>query len=177
MGWTDLLAQQGSGHNEDIPDYLLFADADAKARATARPSAEQRYKDALVVVENKRFGLHLDRRDKIDRVQSSTPHSQILHYLSVADTVSEGNISWGILTNGSLWRLYDRRTSPRATAYFEIDLGTTLESDEDTKLFTLIFGRDSFTPQSGANASFLEFALSLNPPKDTGGWRENTGGT
>ena len=159
LGWTDLLAQQGSGHNEDIPDYLLFADADAKARATARPSAEQRYKDALVVVENKRFGLHLDRRDKIDRVQSITPHSQILHYLSVADTVSEGNIRWGILTNGSLWRLYDRRASPRATAYFEIDLGTTLESVEDTKLFTLIFGRDSFTPQGGANASFLEFAL------------------
>ena len=159
LGWTDLLAQQGSGHNEDIPDYLLFADADAKARATARPNAEQRYKDALVVVENKRFGLHLDRRDKIDRVQSSTPHSQILHYLSVADTVSEGNIRWGILTNGSLWRLYDRRTSPRATAYFEIDLSTTLESVEDTKLFTLLFGRDSFTPQSGANASFLEFAL------------------
>ena len=159
LGWTDLLAQQGSGHNEDIPDYLLFADAQVKARATTRPSAEQRYKDALVIVENKRFGLHLDRRDKIDRVQSSTPHSQILHYLSVADTVSEGNIRWGILTNGSLWRLYDRRTSPRATAYFEIDLGTTLESAEDTKLFTLIFGRDSFTPQSGANASFLEFAL------------------
>ena len=159
LGWTDLLAQQGSGHNQDIPDYLLFADAQSKDRATARLSAEQRYTDALVVVENKRFGLHLDRRDKIDSVQSSTPHSQILHYLSVADTVSEGNIRWGILTNGSLWRLYDRRTSPRATAYFEIDLGTTLESVEDTKLFTLIFGRDSFTPQSGANASFLEFAL------------------
>ena len=61
LGWTDLLAQQGSGHNQDIPDYLLFADAQSKDRATVRPSAEQRYKDALVVVENKRFGLHLNQ--------------------------------------------------------------------------------------------------------------------
>ena len=159
LGWTDRLPQQGSGRNDDIPDYLLFADANAKARAIARPSAEQRYKDALVVVENKRFGLHLDRRNKIDRIQSSTPHGQILHYLSVADTVSDGNIRWGILTNGSLWRLYDLRTSPRATAYFETDLRTALESEADTKLFTLLFGRDSFTPQGGANASFLEAAL------------------
>ena len=32
LGWTDLLAQQGSGHNEDIPDYLLFADRRGEAR-------------------------------------------------------------------------------------------------------------------------------------------------
>ena len=32
LGWTDLLAQQGSGHNEDIPDYLLFADRRASPR-------------------------------------------------------------------------------------------------------------------------------------------------
>ena len=159
LGWTDHLPQQGSGRNEDIPDYLLFVDQAAKARAAAKPTAEQRYQDALVVVENKRFGLQLDRRDKIDRVQSSTPHSQILHYLSVADTVSDGNIRWGILTNGSLWRLYDRRTSPRATAYFEVDLGATLESEDETKLFALLFGRNSFTPQGGASASFLEAAL------------------
>ena len=159
LGWTDHLPQQGSGRNEDVPDYLLFADQAAKARAAARPTAEQRYQDALIGVENKRFGLQLDRRDKIDRVQSSTPHSQILHYLSVADTVSDGNIRWGILTNGSLWRLYDRRTSPRATAYFEVDLGATLESENETKLFALLFGRNSFAPQGGASTSFLEVAL------------------
>ena len=159
LGWTDHLPQQGSGQNEGTPDYLLFADDGAKARAAARPATEQRYQDALVVVENKRFGLHLDRRDKTDRVRAGTPHSQILHYLSEADTASNGNIRWGILTNGSQWRLYDRRTSPRATAYFEVDLAGTLKSEENTKLFTLLFSRTSFTPQGGASIGFLEAAL------------------
>ena len=159
LGWVDHLPQQGSGRNADIPDYLLFPDANAKARAIAKPTAEQRYQDALVVLENKRFRLPLDRRDMTDKVQSSTPHSQILHYLSVADTVSEGNIRWGILTNGTLWRLYDRSTSPRATAYFETDLSESLESERGTSLFALLFGRDSFTPQGGASTSFLESAI------------------
>lgn len=33
LGWTDSLPQQGTARNEDIPDHLLFADAQAKARA------------------------------------------------------------------------------------------------------------------------------------------------
>ena len=53
LGWTDYLPQQGAGRNEDMPDLLLFPNADAKARAIARESAEQRYRDGLVVVESK----------------------------------------------------------------------------------------------------------------------------
>ena len=61
-----------------------------------------------------------------------------------------------------MWRLYDQRTRPRATAYFEADLGTLLKSgDEDgLRLFHLLFRRESFTPQQGATASFLETALA-----------------
>ena len=33
LGWADYLPQQGSVRNEDIPDHLLFADAEAKQRA------------------------------------------------------------------------------------------------------------------------------------------------
>ena len=40
LGWTDYLPQQGASRNEDIPDLLLFPDADTKERAIARASTE-----------------------------------------------------------------------------------------------------------------------------------------
>ena len=62
LGWADYLPQQGSDRNEDIPDHLLFADAESKDRATAKPGPN-RYPDALAVSESKRFDLSLDDRD------------------------------------------------------------------------------------------------------------------
>ena len=161
LGWTDRLPQQGSGRNEDIPDYLLFPDSQAKSRAIARTNAEDRYLDATAVVENKRFGLPLDKLDGNDKVQPSTPHGQILRYLSSADYASDGNVQWGILTNGALWRLYDCRTRPRSTAFFEADLSVMLQSgEEDIRLFHLLFGRNSFIKHGGDQVSFLDAALS-----------------
>ena len=106
LGWNDFLPQQGSDHNEDIPDYLLFGDAESKVRAVIKPAAA-RYTDALAVAESKRFGLPL--LDARDGNQSSSPHRQLQRYLSTADIISDGRIRWGILTNGRLWRLFCRR--------------------------------------------------------------------
>ena len=162
LGWVDYLPQQGTTRNEDIPDLLLFPDAGSKERAGARAGAEERYRDATAVEESKRFGLPLDARDRGDRSQSRTPHGQIIRYLSTAEAESESRIRWGILTNGGVWRLYDYRARPRATSYFEADLGQLLEADDTDGLrtFHLLFRRDSFAPQDGATASFLEAALA-----------------
>ena len=162
LGWVDYLPQQGTTRNEDIPDHLLFPDADSKERAAARASAEERYRDATAVEESKRFGLPLDARDGGDGRQSKTPHGQIIRYLSTAEAESDSRIRWGILTNGGVWRLYDYRARPRATSYFEADLGQLLEADDTDGLrtFYLLFRRDSFAPQDGATASFLEAALA-----------------
>ena len=162
LGWTDYLPQQGAARNEDIPDLLLFPNTGAKERASARPIAVERYRDAAAVEESKRFGLPLDAPDKDEKRQSRTPHGQILRYLSTAEVESESRIRWGLLTNGGVWRLYDHRARPRATGYFEADLGKIWESgDEDSlRLFYLLFRRDSFTPLQGATTSFLEAALA-----------------
>ena len=162
LGWADYLPQQGTTRNEDIPDYLLFTDAASKERAAERTIPEERFRDAIVVEESKRFGLSLDARDRDDGRQSRTPHGQILRYLSTADIESESRIRWGFLTNGGLWRLYDYRARPRATSYFEADLGEMLASggEDGLRLFYLLFRRDSFTPQQGATTSFLEAALA-----------------
>ena len=157
LGWVDYLPQQGSDHNEDIPDHLLFGDAESKDRAFAKPSPN-RYPDALVVAESKRFNRPLDARGK-----TSSPHGQILRYLATADINSDGRIRWGILTNGRVWRLYDRRALPRASGYYEVDLEAAFHADDDfhaLRAFRLLFGRDAFSPQHGAQTSFLEDAIA-----------------
>ena len=113
------------------------------------------------VEESKRFGLPLDARDEHDVVRARTPHGQILRYLSTAENVSDGGARWGILTNGGVWRLYDRRARPRATGYFEIDLADVLRrGDQDgLRAFNLLFRRDSFVRRAGATETFLERAL------------------
>ena len=162
LGWADYLPQQGSIRNEDIPDHLLFADAAAKQRATAKRKPRDRYLDALVVEESKRFGLALDTRDKDGETMAGTPHGQILRYLSTAEIASENRIRWGILTNGGVWRLYDCRSRPRASGYFEADLKTLLDpgNEDGLRVFHLLFRRDSFTLQKGAKTTFLEAALA-----------------
>ena len=161
LGWTDYLPQQGASGNEDIPDHLLFSDADSKERAGGRGSARERYRDAWVVEESKRFGLSLDARDADEGNRSRTPHGQILRYLTTAEIESEGRIRWGILTDGGVWRLYDHLSRPRATGYFEVGLEEALQpgNEDALRAFYLLFRRESFIPRDGAVATFLEMAL------------------
>ena len=161
LGWADYLPQQGTAGNEDIPDLLLFPDADSKERAVGRDSAEQRYPDGVAVGESKRFGLPLDARDGERRRASRTPHGQMLRYLSTAEIESDGRVRWGMLTSGGVWRLYYSRARPRATGYFEVDLGSVLGAgDEDAlRVFYLLFRRESFVLRDGARTTFLQTAL------------------
>ena len=161
LGWEDYLPQQGTAGNEDIPDHLLFRDADSKARAASEGKARDSYRHALAVEESKRFRLALDASGH-DGGPRRTPHGQILRYLSTADSVSDGRVRWGILTNGKVWRLYDYRARPRANGYFEADLEELLKGDQEEGLhtFQLLFQRESFVRQRGATATFLEAALA-----------------
>ena len=156
LGWTEYVPQPSAAGHEDIPDHLLFADAESKARA-GNP-----FEYATVVEESKRFGLSLDSRDRGDRAQRGTPHGQILRYLATAEIESEGRIRWGILTNGSVWRLYDYRARPRASGYFEADLAELLQpgNEDGLRVFHLLFRRESFTLRDGATSTFLEEALA-----------------
>ena len=161
LGWDDYLPQQGTAQNEDIPDLLLFPDADSKERAVAKASAKQRYPDGVAVGESKRFGLPLDARDGERLRASRTPHGQMLRYLSTAEIESDGRIRWGMLTSGDVWRLYYSRARPRSTGYFEVDLGSVLGAgDEDAlRVFYLLFRRESFVLRDGARTTFLQTAL------------------
>ena len=156
LGWTEYVPQPSAAGHEDIPDHLLFVDAESKTRA-GNP-----FQYATVVEESKRFGLALDSRDRKDRAQRGTPHGQILRYLATAEIESEGRIRWGILTNGRVWRLYDYRARPRASGFFEADLADLLQPgrEDDLRVFHLLFRRESFTLRDGATSTFLEAALA-----------------
>ena len=162
LGWADYLPQQGASGGEDIPDHLLFADAESKARAAAHREPGARFASALVVQESKRLGLPLDVRDTDERGRRNTPHGQILRYLEAAHLASDGRIRWGILTNGTVWRLYDYRARPRASGYYEADLTEFLRPgrEADLRVFHLLFRREAFTPAPGGGPTFLEVALA-----------------
>ena len=155
LGWNDYLPQQRAG--DEIPDHLLFADAQSKRRAEERLNPSQRIADALVISESKRLGLSLDKRDG-----DGTPHNQILRYLDTAAILSDGNIRYGILTNGGVWRLYDHQARPRATAYCEANLeNILLRGDENAlRAFYLLFRRAAFIRADGATATFVEDAIA-----------------
>ena len=162
LGWVDYLSQPGTSRNEDIPDHLLFENAESMQRAAGKSQPGDRFLDALVVEESKRFGFPLDARDQGGGAPSRTPHGQILRYLSTAEIVSSGTIRWGILTNGKVWRLYDHRARPRADGYFEAKLPEILKpgNENQLRLFHLLFRRDSFILRQGATTTFLEHALA-----------------
>ena len=162
LDWRDYLPQQSVSAGEEIPDHLLFGDAASKTRAASRSDPGACYYDALLVQESKRFDHPLDSSDSKDHVQRSSPHAQILRYLQTAYNLSEGRIRFGILTNGAVWRLYDQRARPRASAYYEVDLLTILREKQKKELllFFLLFRRQAFTPVTGVSETFIESALA-----------------
>ena len=160
LGWTNYLPQQSASGGEDIPDLLLFGSAEAKARASGAQGSA--YLEAVAVAELKRFHRPLDTRGTGGGPRASSPHAQILRYLATADSVTDGQLRWGVLTNGGVWRLYDQKTRPRATAFYEADLEALLNADDEDGLraFHLLFRRAAFVRRPGAAATFLETALA-----------------
>ena len=159
LGWTDDISQATAPGGEDRPDLLLFQDTQAKARATSSEASP--FLEALAVAELKPFRRQFDTRGQGKGIQASSPHAQILRYLATAENVTDGQLRWGVLTNGAVWRLYDQKTRPRATAFYEADLQALLTADDEDGLraFHLLFRRSAFVRRPGAAATFLETAL------------------
>lgn len=177
LGWGPdrRLTQQRAARRgrADVPDLLLFASPEAKTAANAQSAEADRFRHGVVVAESKRWNRPLDRaggsaRGSDDR---EVPSSQMLRYLSRAETLSDKRIQWGILTNGRLWRLYWQAAKSRSEEYLEIDLAAVLgitadllappdsELDHWLTVFLLLFGRPAFTIEIEAGRTFALVAL------------------
>lgn len=135
LGWSESLRQQNltvSGR-DDVPDGLLFVDAEAKAAANAQDDQWKRYAHGLAVVESKRWARPLDRASGRDEV--TAPSTQMLRYLRRIDDLTAGQLRWGILTNGTKWRLYWAGARSVSEEFLEIDLGRVLALDGGDDLF------------------------------------------
>lgn len=181
LGWDDAWISQvnlSESGREDVPDFLLFADPAAKDRAL-KISDNARVRHGVALLEAKRWLRQLDRGEEGDvgnrkRRDFGTPSSQMLRYLSRADVMSDRAVKWGILTNGTVWRLYWQDARSRAEDFFEIDLAGLLgvpgvqpeldsyETRHGLKLFWLMFGRNAFNPQAwdAQRRTFHAIALS-----------------
>ena len=175
LGWTASLRQQNlaARGRDDVPDGLLFPHDDAKARANEFPEEWKRYGFGIAVVESKRWMRPLDRRSG-RRGEETAPSTQMLRYLRRVEDLTTGKLRWGILTNGSRFRLYYQGARSVSEQFFEIDLATILDlpghndglfalaPDEQRhwlKVFALIFRREGFLPSAADDRTFHQRAL------------------
>lgn len=174
LGWGDYLTQQNLSDKGrvDVPDGLLFIDAEAKAKANEYAEEWKRYEFGAAIVESKRWGRALDRAEGRKGADRETPSTQLLRYLRRIDDLTRGALRWGILTNGSRWRLYFAGARSTIDEYLEIDLArimglhddlldtgiTDAERDHWLRVFATLFHRSAFERATSDAPSFLERA-------------------
>jgi len=177
LGWQGFRLKQvtaTSTRREDVPDFLLFPDEQAKQSARAEKREDRRYLHGIAILESKRWMRPLDRGDATNRLDPGTPSNQILRYLSSVEVASERVVRWGILTNGAVWRLYWQGARSRSEEFFELDLAALLnvpgtepdlfdiDAQHGLKLFFCLFHRGAFMrqPWDKENRSFHEYAFN-----------------
>lgn len=174
LGWDDYLTQQNlsATGRTDVPDGLLFINADAKARANAHPEEWKRYQCGAAIVESKRWGRALDRAEGRKGDDKDTPSTQLLRYLRRIDDLTNGELRWGLLTNGAKWRLYFAGARSTIDDYLEIDLARIMALDPDLldsgitqqerdhwlAVFVAMFSRNAFERESAKAPSFHDTA-------------------
>ncbi|MDP9423345.1 MAG: BREX-1 system adenine-specific DNA-methyltransferase PglX [Pseudomonadota bacterium] len=174
LGWTESIRQQNltvTGR-DDVPDGVLFANAEAKAAANELGEQWKRYAHGLAVVESKRWARPLDRASGRD--EATAPSTQMLRYLRRIDDLTAGQLRWGILTNGTKWRLYWAGARSVSEEFLEIDLARVLALDGNDDLFVdqatrdhwlrvfaALFCRDAFIKTGTDNRSFHERARAV----------------
>lgn len=176
LGWDAYLTQQNlsTKGQDDVPDGLLFADAERKAVANSEVDQWRRYGYGLAIVESKRWARPLDRQSN-RKGEETAPSTQMLRYLRRVDVVTEGRLRWGILTNGAKWRLYFQGAKSVSEEFCELDLQAALgiagdaaglfdltedELDHWLRVFLLVFGQPSFLPSKSGKSTFLDRALA-----------------
>ena len=118
------------------PDYILMRNEDDAASLTNEIYTPDKIEHALAIADAKKWGVHLDQSGENQR----NPSQQIDEYLRYSE------LTWGILTNGRIWRLYERESS-KYNRYYSVDLLELLRSnDVDSFLYFYAFFRhEAFT--------------------------------
>lgn len=153
LGYADSYAVQAPtkvGQQTLRPDYALFPDVKAKNQAYEK-FGKNDYSQCIGIADAKYWERELDRAKSSDRdtFSNQNPSFQIAGYLTGTKQ------TWGILTNGRLWRLYSSRSHMPLGNYYQVDLLQLLErTDEDLNYFYLFFCKAALVQADGK--SFLD---------------------
>jgi hypothetical protein len=127
------------------PDYVFYRDAAAlNANKGAVLDEARLAAGGLAVGEVKYWDRPLDvtLSEKGDPFENRNPAYQIAFYML------HSGAAWGILTNGRLWRLYQRDSAHKLERFYEVDLPALLAAD-DPAAFVYFYGffrRAAFDP-------------------------------
>ena len=156
LGWTDDLPQQTTSGGEDIGPTSSSSPTPRPKPAPAVPTPAPSSKPSPSL-SSSASAVRSTAAAPARAPRPPHPTPRLLRYLREAETVTDGDLRWGILTNGAVWRLYDQKTRPRATAFYEADLHALLQADDQDALrtFHLLFRRSAFVRRPGAAAAFL----------------------
>jgi hypothetical protein len=129
------------------PDYAFFRTAQERHDAEARKGSLDYWRDVPTLGDAKAWFASLDKQRGTD----DNPTAQICNYLY------RSRVRWGVLTNGRIWRLYEREKCSAGGIYYEVDLEELLQLGdfEAFKYFYLFFRREAFLPDH-TGLSFIE---------------------
>jgi len=143
------------------PDYAFFRSPEDSKPAQPHLGKIEYWKDVPVLGDAKAWFTSLDKQ----RGANENPTAQICSYLY------RSKVRWGILTNGRIWRLYEREKSSAGGIFYEVDLENLLKSGnpENFKYFYLFFRCEAFLPDA-EGAYFVEkvFRESVNYATNVG---------
>lgn len=125
------VVERAPGDEDMRPEFTLFYGSEDFSAARNYRGTRNFFSEALSVMRTVAWD------DSLDGDGGVNPAYELDRYMR------QTGVSWGVLTNGHVWRLYHRDTSGLLTTYYEVDMLAALESSEldDFKYFYLVFSR------------------------------------
>jgi type I restriction-modification system DNA methylase subunit len=119
-------------------DYAFYASEEEKRAADVR--YHEKYKGAIALADAKRWDRPFNKGGgtEQDENPNAVPTKQIANY------IFKTGIEWGVLTNGRIWRLYNRNVVPVDESYFWMNLLGALEERDTFNLFYALFSGAAF---------------------------------
>lgn len=141
------------GEHTNRPDYALFPDQVTKNKAYEKLKNND-YTLCIGVADAKYWERELDlaRSSERDTFTNQNPSFQIATYLTGTKQ------TWGIVTNGRLWRLHSARSHLPLGNYYQVDLVQLLDSPEEGLQYFYLFFRKAALIQVDGK-SFLDRVL------------------
>ena len=137
------------------PDYVFYHDRAALDANKDVTLTEERLRSGGIAVGDAKYWdrpLDMTIKASSDLFTNKNPSYQIAFY------IQHSGLTWGILTNGRLWRLYHRDTAHKLDRFYEVDLPALLSDNDPSRFlyFAAFFGRAAFEDDPLGMAALLK---------------------